>query len=60
VSIDAEGRVTAVEIESATPAMVFDRATRRALETLRYQPALDASGTPIASQRREVLKWTID
>jgi TonB family protein len=38
LSIDAEGRVTATQVLSATPPGVFERESRRALSTWRYEP----------------------
>lgn len=38
LSIDADGRVTATQVLSATPTGFFERESRRALSTWRYEP----------------------
>lgn len=43
LTIDAEGRVTGTELLSATPAGYFERESRRALSTWRYEPTGQAT-----------------
>ncbi|MHC5068607.1 MAG: energy transducer TonB [Planctomycetota bacterium] len=58
--IDDQGAVVTVNIISSTPPGVFDHAAQRALQAVRYQPACDAAGKPIASERQETLRWQLD
>ncbi len=59
VHIDANGRVLAIDITESVPSGQFDRAARRALKSLRYEPALNHQGTAIPTQQTETLVWTI-
>ncbi|UNK58082.1 TonB family protein [Pseudoxanthomonas daejeonensis] len=51
VAVDAEGRVTDVQVEESTPAGVFDAAAIEAARQWTFEPALQG-GKPVAGQVR--------
>jgi len=58
VAIDPRGRPTAVEVESAEPAGVFDAAAAAAAWKWSFQPAIE-DGKPVASQVRVPVEFKI-
>lgn len=58
LTIDASGRVAAVEVLASTPAGVFDSACERLARSLRFRPATVA-GQPVASIHETTITWTL-
>jgi len=58
LTIDASGRVTAVEVLASAPADVFDAACERLARSLQFRPAT-AAGQPVASIQETIITWTL-
>jgi len=58
ITIDATGRVSAVQLLDSTPPGVFDEAAQRVVLALRYRPAQSA-GQAIASVQDTTIAWTL-
>lgn len=56
IAIDAQGRVSGVEVLASEPPGVFDQAARRVGAALRYEPARQGSRT-LASSEILILRW---
>ncbi|UWX03758.1 energy transducer TonB [Pseudoxanthomonas sp. NC8] len=59
VDIDADGRVTDVQVEKATPPGVFDANTIAAARQWRFEPAL-RDGRPVAGRQRVPVTFSLD
>ena len=57
--IDATGAVERVEIISSVPPQRFESAAIQAMKRVRYEPARDEKGNPIAGRVIETLEWRI-
>ncbi len=58
ITIEATGRVGAVQVLDSTPPGVFDEAAQRVIRSIRYRPA-QAAGQPVASVQDTTIAWTI-
>lgn len=59
VDIDSRGRPTAVEVETAEPAGVFDQAAMDAVRNWKFEPAIE-NGRPAASRIRVPIHFEAD
>jgi TonB family protein len=59
LDVDADGRVTGVQVEEATPAGVFDANTVAAAWQWRFEPGL-RDGRPVAGRRRVPVTFSLD
>jgi protein TonB len=59
LTVDAGGRVTAVEVLDSEPAGVFEQAARRLGRALSFRPAL-REGRPVAARVTLRLVWRLE
>jgi TonB family protein len=57
VFVSASGKVERVEVLSSVPPNRFEDAARRAMATVRYEPATDEAGRPVPGVVNETLQW---